>query len=692
MIVQDSQALKYPVAKKVDVVDDYHGTKVEDPYRWLEQPIGTPEVKAWVDAENKVTFGFLDKIPGRDRLFKELRRRINYEAFTIPSLHGGKVFYERNTGLQNQNVLYVASSLNAKPRVLLDPNKLSKYGTVALSQFDISEDGKWLLYGTSSGGSDWVEWHARNIATGRDSKDVVKWSKFAGFWDKDAKGFYYLSYPKPKDGSAFTTANLEPVMRYHRMGTSASKDKTVYQIKDHPDWYFYPSLDEKRTTMWISVSAPSEIGNRLYMLNLATNKVTKLIDDGDSSVSPVTTAGGRVLVNTDYKAPFGRVVALDPKVPGWSSAQTVIPEGKDTLQSVSHVGGRLIATSMEDAKSAVKIYTIKGGLLKKVKLPGLGTLGGFYGKSTDKTTFYSYEDFGSPPSIFSYDVQSGATKLFRTPKLAFDPGKYTARQVFYSSKDGTKVPMFIVHKKGLKLKGDNPTLLYAYGGFNIPMQPWFSTARTVWMDMGGVWCLANIRGGGEYGKTWHESATKLHRQRAFDDFIAAGEWLIENKYCSSKTLAVQGGSNGGLLIGAVMTQRPDLMGVAIPEVGVMDMLRFNQFTVGKGWESDFGSPQNPEEFAAIFKYSPYHNLRPGTNYPATLVTTADTDDRVVPAHSFKFAARLQECQSGPAPVVIRIETSAGHGAGKPISKALEEVRDIFSFSLFNMGKAIPEHF
>ena len=686
------QDLDYPHAKKVNVVDDYHGTKVEDPYRWLEEPIDTPEVRQWVDAENKLTFRYLDSIPGRDGLMAELQRRINFERYEVPFQQGGKIFYSHNDGLQNQNVLFVTSSLTGSARVLLDPNKLSSDGTVALNGLDVSDDGKMLLYGTSSGGSDWIEWHVRDVSTGKDLEDTVKWSKFVGEWDKSGKGFYYLSFPQPKEGKTFTTANSEPSVRYHALGTSQDADKLIYELSTHPDWYVWPQLDETKTTMWLSINPPGETGNRLYMLDLATKKVTKIVDEGGSEVTPVSRSGNKAILWTNNKAPFGRVVEFNLAKPSWRSAKTLIKETKDTLQSVNLVGNRLILTTMQDARSAVGTYSTAGKLLSKVKLPGLGTVAGFAGKRKDQTTYYSYSDFGTPARIYSYDVKSNTSKLFRSPKLPFDNSKYVAEQVFYASKDGTRVPMFIVHKKGLKMDGQNPTLLYGYGGFNIPMQPWFSSSRTVWMDMGGVWCLANIRGGGEYGQAWHESAIKLHRQRAFEDFIAAGEWLISHKICSKSTLAIQGGSNGGLLVGAVMTQRPDLMGVAIPEVGVMDMLRFNQFTVGKGWESDFGSPQNPAEFAAIFKYSPYHNLRKGTVYPATLITTADTDDRVVPAHSFKFAARLQEFQGGKAPVLIRIETSAGHGGGKPITKALEEVRDIYAFILHNMGKRIPEHF
>ncbi len=689
---QDGVKLDYPIARKVDVVDDYNGVKVSDPYRWLEQPISTPEVKDWVDAENKVTFNYLDKIPGRDSLLAELERRINFERYQVPVQAAGRIFYEHNDGLQNQDVLFVTIAPSSQPRVLIDPNKLSADGTVALNGTDFSDDGRWLLYGTSKSGSDWVEWHVKNVDTGQDIYETVKWSKFIAMFDRKVRGFYYLAYPKSEGGQAFTNANANPTVRYHKIGSDQSADNVVYALKSHPDWYVWPALDEKRTTMWLSINPPSETGNRLYVRDNQTGKVIKLIDSGGSDVSPIARVGDKVLVFTNYKAPLGRVVQLDLKRPGWGSAKTIVSEGKDTLQAVNWVGGRLLATYMEDARSSVRVFSMTGKLLSRVKLPGLGTVAGFAGKSTDRTTYYSYTDFGTPPEIFSYDVAKGTSHLYRSPKLSFDPSRYVAEQVFYHSKDGTRVPMFIVHKKGLRLDGSNPTILYGYGGFNIPEQPWFSTSRTVWMDMGGVWCLANIRGGGEYGKAWHEAAIKTHRQKAYDDFIAAAEFLIANKYCSSQTLAINGGSNGGLLVGAVMVQRPELFGVAVPEVGVMDMLRFNQFTVGKAWESDFGSPQIPAEFAAIRRYSPYHNLHPGTRYPATLVTTADTDDRVVPAHSFKFAARLQECQAGPAPVLIRIESAAGHGGGKPITKTLEELRDEFAFMLHNMGRSIPEKF
>lgn len=689
--LMSNSKLTYPPTKTVDQVDLYHGIAVKDPYRWLEQPISNSEVKEWVDAENKVTFDYLDSIPGRDRLLKELESRINYERFTVPTTAGSKTFYSANSGLQNQDVLYVTDEPNSKPRILLDPNTLSKDGTVALSAVDFARDGKTMLYALASAGSDWVEWRVRDVETGLDKSDVVKWSKFGGgVLDAEGKSFYYLRYPEPKGETTFTAANDAPSIYRHVVGSDQSKDTLVFDIKDKPDWFVFPVMDADKTTLFIFIEEPGSINNRVYMrpLSQPTGEFTKLFDANDASYSPVLVQGTAVYAQTNRDAPKGKLIKVDTvKRIG---AIDIVPESKDTLESVSVVGNKLVLNYMADAKSVVRIHSLDGKLDQEVKLPGLGSVTGFAGTTGQPITYFSYTDFTRPSTIYRYNINTHDSTTYREPKLPFDPTKYEAKQVFVTSVDGTKVPMFIVSKKGLKLDGTNPTLLYGYGGFNVSQTPWFSTSRTAWLDMGGVWCLANIRGGGEYGKEWHEGAIKTKRQNAYDDFISCGEWLVKNSYTSPSRLAIQGGSNGGLLVGVCVNQRPDLFAAALPEVGVMDMLRFNQFTIGKAWESDYGSPDNLAEFLGLYRISPYHNLIPNTKYPAIMVTTADTDDRVVPAHSFKYAARLQACQAADKPVIIRIETAAGHGGGKPISKVLEEVRDEFAFVLHNMGVAIPE--
>lgn len=691
-ILAATLGLTYPETRKVDHTDDYNGVKVADPYRWLEQPIETPEVKDWVDAQNKVTFGYLNAITGRDRLLKELQRRVNYERYSVPSQARGRLFFSKNDGLQNQGVLYWQESGSTSPKLLLDPNKLSKDGTVSVQATDFGLNGNIMLYGLSKGGSDWTEWRARDVKTGKDLPDVVINSKFGvGFLDKLSRGFYYLRFNRSADGTELTAANDQPTLCYHLFGTGQDADKEVYSIPDHPTWKFWPGMDASREMIFLPIYPEGSPYAKLYALDLtrAGTKPIVLFENNDATYSPIARDGNRVYVYTTKNAPLGKVISVQvtPDERG-GGVNSVIPASKDTLDSVSFVGGRLICSYMHDAYSQVRVFDTKGKLKSTLKLPGLGDVSGFGGEPVDNSTYYSYADFYTPLTIYKLDIASGKSTVWKKPKTVVNSGKYVAKQVFFKSKDGTKVPMFVIHKKDLKYTGKNPTILYGYGGFSSPQRPWFSTSRSVWMDMGGVFCVANIRGGSEYGEDWWLSATKKNKQRSYDDFIAAGEWLIANKVCDNAHLAIQGGSNGGLLVGACMTQRPELFGVAIPEVGVMDLLRFNKFTIGKSWESDFGSPENPEEFPYIRAISPYHNLKPGTKYPATLVTTADRDDRVVPCHSFKFAARLQECNVGDRPVILRVETTSGHGASN-LTKTLEEVRDIYSFTLQNMGRSIP---
>jgi prolyl oligopeptidase len=693
---------EYPKTRKGDQTDDYHGTKVADPYRWLEDP-DSDETKAWVEAQNKVTFGYLESLPEREGLRKRLTELWNYERYGIPRERGGKYFYERNDGLQNQSVLYVADSLDAEPRVLLDPNKLSKDGTVALSATALSEDGKLIAYATSGGGSDWREWKVRDVETGKDMDDHLKWSKFSGAsWKKNGKGFYYSRYDEPKEGEVLTGSNYFQKLHYHEIGTPQSNDELFYERPDQKEWGFEPHVTDDGRYLIIHVWRGSEQKNAVFFQDLGTaeRSTRELLNLFDAEYDFIGNVGRKFYFRTDYKAARGRIICidLDQKYQGISLppreremyTEEIVAEAEDTLEGANIVGGRFILRYLKNASSAVKVFDLEGKFVRDVKLPGIGTVGGFAGKQDDKETFYAFTSYTSPGAIYRYEPETGESTLFREPKVAFDRNDYVTEQVFAKSKDGTRVPIFLSYKKGLNKDGRNPTILYAYGGFNIPLTPSFSVTSLVWMEQGGLLAVANLRGGGEYGRTWHEAGMLDRKQNVFDDFQAAAEWLIENKYTSSDRLAIQGGSNGGLLVGACMTQRPDLYAVALPAVGVMDMLRFQKFTIGWAWVPEYGSSEKAEQFANLYKYSPLHNLKAGTKYPATLITTADHDDRVVPAHSFKFAAALQEAHGGERPVMIRIETRAGHGAGKPTSKRIEEAADILAFTRDQMGVASDE--
>jgi prolyl oligopeptidase len=678
---------EYPKARKGDVVEDYHGTRVADPYRWLEDP-DSPETRAWVEAQNKVTFAFLESIPRRDRIKKRLTELWDYEKFGVPQLDGGRYFFTRNSGLQNQSVLYWSTKLDAEPAVLLDPNTLSADGTVALSGSEPSPDGKLLAYGLASAGSDWQGWRVRDVATGKDRDDVLKWIKFSGAsWTKDARGFYYGRFPEPKPGEDLKGANYFQKLYFHRLGTPQGDDVLVYERPDHKDWEFHGTVTDDGRYLIITVAKGTDDKYRVLYLDLekADAKPVELIDNFDNEYTFIDNDGPVLWFKTDLDAPRKRVIAIDVREPGRDRWREVIPQGAETLEAVDVVADHFLARYLKDAHSQVKVFDLDGKFVRGVELPGLGTATGFQGKRKDAETFFSFTTFTSPAAVYAYDVKAGTTRLVRRPKLAFDPDDYTTEQVFYSSKDGTRVPMFISYKKGLVRDGKAPTYLYGYGGFNIPLTPAFSPANLAWMEMGGVFAVPNLRGGGEYGEEWHRAGTKLKKQNVFDDFIAAAEWLIEHKYTTTPRLAIGGGSNGGLLVGAALTQRPDLFGAALPAVGVMDMLRFHKFTIGWAWVDDYGSADDPEQFRALYAYSPLHNIKPGTNYPATLITTADHDDRVVPAHSFKFAATLQAAQAGPAPVLIRIETKAGHGVGKPTSKLIEEAADRWAFLVKTLG-------
>ncbi|NLI46324.1 MAG: S9 family peptidase [Acidobacteria bacterium] len=683
----DDASKGYPAARLGDTVDDYHGVKIADPYRWLEDP-DSAETRAWIEAENTITFGYLEGIPARLKIRERLTRLWNYERFGIPFREGGRYFYTRNDGLQNQSVLYSADALDGEPRVLIDPNTWSTDGTVALADYAVSPDGKWIAFGVSSGGSDWTEWRIRDVATGQDLPDRVQWVKFSGAaWTKDGAGFFYSRYDAPDEKSMLQAQNYFQKLYYHQRGTPQSEDVLVYERKDQKEWGFGGSVTEDGRFLGISVWQGTDVRNRFFYKELAKSDrpVVELLPELEASYYFLGNVGDVFYFKTDLGAPRGRVIAIDIRRPERAAWREVLPQAADTLEFASLLGGRLVAGYMEDAASKVSVYSLDGRLERIVALPGLGSVAGFGGRADNSETFFLFTNFVTPGAIYRYDVATGAQTPFRRPKVDFDPDRFEVRRVFYTSKDGTRVPMFLAHRKGLKLDGNNPVYLYGYGGFNASSTPFFSVSNLVWMEMGGVYALACIRGGGEYGEEWHQAGMKLKKQNVFDDFIAAGEWLIAEKFTSTSKLAIGGASNGGLLVGACLTQRPDLFGAAVPEVGVMDMLRFHKFTIGWAWVSDFGSPDNPEEFKAIRAYSPLHNIKPGTRYPATLITTADHDDRVVPAHSFKFAAALQAAQAGPAPVIIRIETRAGHGGGKPVAKQIEEIADIWSFLVRELG-------
>lgn len=673
----------YPNTRRSDQIDEFHGTKVADPYRWLEDDVReSKEVADWVEAQNKVTFGYLENLTEREAIEKRLTELWDFAKYSSPAKHGDKYFFFKNDGLQNQYVLYRQETLDSEPTVLLDPNTWSEDGTIALSGTSFTESGKLLAYGIAEAGSDWVTWRVIDAETGELLEDEIKWVKFSGIsWSKDEKGFYYSSFPKPEEGEAFQSLNLNHTLYYHKLGSKQADDRVVYKRPDFPEWMFAGGVTEGGRFLVIEVSKGTDDKNRVLYRDLSDSdsEIIEVIDHFDDEYSFVGNDGETFYFKTDLDAPKGRLIAMNIRDPDPSKWREVIPTSENVLRGVSYVGGHFLAQYLADAKTQVKVFDTAGGLVREVALPGIGSAGGFSGRQDETETFYSFSSFATPPSIYHYDVTTGKSKLLRQAEVVFNPDEYEVKQIFYTSKDGTRVPMFLAHRKDIELDGTHPTLLYGYGGFNIPLTPSFSISRLAWMEMGGVFAMPNLRGGGEYGEDWHQAGTKLRKQNVFDDFISAAEWLIENKYTRSKSLAIQGGSNGGLLVGACMTQRPDLFGACLPAVGVMDMLRFHQFTAGRYWVDDYGSAEDPDEFKVLRSYSPYHNLKPGTAYPPTLVTTADTDDRVVPGHSFKFAAALQHAHEGDNPVLIRIETRAGHGAGTPTTKIIEELADKWAF-------------
>lgn len=677
------EMLVYPQTKKIEQSDNYFGTIVHDPYRWLENDTSA-ETAEWVKAQNAVTFSYLEKIPFRNKLKERIAQLWNYERYSAPFKRGNKYFFYKNDGMQNQSVLYVQDQLESEPRVLLDPNQLSADGTTSLAAIGISPDAKYLGYAISKGGSDWNEIYIMNIETGEQLSDVLKWVKFSGIsWHKE--GFYYSRYNAPA-GAEFSAKNEYHKLYYHRLGEPQEKDELVLEDNENPKINFYAQVNEEQT-MLVVYESSSTYGNAIHFRDLRkhANGFKTIVPDFSHSNSVVDFIDGKLLMLTDNAAPNKRVVLINPDKPDEKSWQTLIPERDYVLESITLAGGKIVARYLKDAASKVIVYEMNGQEEKEIQLPAMGSVGGFDGKMKDTFAFYTFSSFLYPPTIYKYDFTTGESSIFKKPQVDFDASQYETKQVFCKSKDGTRVPIFITHKKGLTLDGNNPTLLFGYGGFNISKNPDFKPDRLVLLENGGVFAMANIRGGSEYGETWHEAGTKLKKQNVFDDFISAAEFLVNEKYTSPAKLAIEGRSNGGLLVGACMTQRPDLFKVALPTVGVMDMLRFHKFTIGWAWVSDYGSSEDSTEFAAIYKYSPLHNIKEGVEYPATLVLTADHDDRVVPAHSFKFISTLQEKHKGKNPVLIRIDVMAGHGAGKPVSKLVEEQADIWSFTFKNLG-------
>jgi prolyl oligopeptidase len=691
--------LVYPQARRSEVVDDYHGTPVPDAYRWMEDA-DSPETQTWVKVQVSLTNGWLKEIPRRKSMRQRIEKLWNYERFGIPYKRGDRYFFSHNDGLQNHSVLYTVDSLKGRPRVVLNPNTLSRDGTVSAPIQSISHDGTMLAYGTSDAGSDWRTLHVRVVDSSRNMTETLHWVKFSSpTWTHDNNGFYYSRYPEPANKLADVNENQR--LYYHEIGTPQSKDRLVYQRPDRPKMSFGASINDAGDTLIIYASEGTDKRNRLYIQDLRTSssEIVKVFDKGDAAYwflgdklvkddRPFFTRlftkkpkdpTRRYWIYTNKDAPKGRVIAIDPTMPEEEHWSEIIPESEHVLEGISLTGNRLIAKYLVDARSEIVVYSLNGERLSTVPLPGHGSAWGFGGTGNDPETFFAFTGFSTPSRVYRYDTESGKTELWREPKVDFDPDAFETKQIFYKSKDGTKVPMFIMHKKGLVLDGSNPTVLYGYGGFNISLTPGFSISRVVWMEQGGVYAIANLRGGGEYGEEWHKAGTKENKQNVFDDFIAAGEWLIRERYTSTPKLAIMGGSNGGLLVGAAITQRPDLFGAAIPAVGVMDMLRYHKFTIGHAWADDYGTSDDPEMFKVLRAYSPLHNLKPGTSYPPTLVVTAEHDDRVVPAHSFKFAAELQNKHQGENPVLIRIETRAGHGGGMPIHMKMDLMADRWAF-------------
>ncbi len=684
--------IAYPVTRAVDHKDDYHGTEIADPFRWLEDT-DSEETKKWVEEQNRLTFDYLNNIPARSRFKERLTTLWNYERYGLPRKYGKQYFYTHNNGLQNQNILYVSSTLdaNAERTELLDPNRLSQNGTVALSGYAPSDDGKYLAYGIATAGSDWNTWLIRDVETGKDLTDTISWVKFSSVsWTPDGLGFFYSRYDEPKENE-FTGINYFQKLYYHKVGTEQADDILVYDRPDEKEWGFGGRVTDDGKYLLIAVWRGTEKKNQIFYAPIPDGKtptrdqVVELLSGFQADYEFLGNDGPKFYFETDDAAPRRRIVAIDTQKPRRENWEEIVPEAKESIEGSSLLGERFILQYLQDGTSIVRQFGLDGNRLANIELSALGTVTGFEGKRSAEETFYTFTNYVTPPSIIRLDLKQEGTSLWRSPKVDFNPSDFVSERVFYRSSDGTRIPLILSYKKGMERNGQNPTILYGYGGFNISVTPNFSPANLAWMEAGGIYAVPNLRGGGEYGREWHESGMQQRKQNVFNDFIAAAEYLIDEKYTHASKLAISGRSNGGLLVGAVMTQRPNLFAVALPAVGVMDMLRFHKFTIGWAWVSEFGSSEDPLQFETLVRYSPLHRLRPGVRYPATMVTTGDHDDRVVPGHSFKFASRLQSCQSGTNPTLIRIETSAGHGAGTPVSKLIDTAADTLAFVWHNFG-------
>jgi prolyl oligopeptidase len=687
--------LHYPVARKGDQVDKYFGTSVADPYRWLEDT-DSPETKQWVEAENALTFEYLNAIPERAAIKEQLTRLWNYPKYAVPLKRGKDYFFTENSGLQNQAVLYMQRGLKGVKKVVLDPNTLSTDGTVALGPWNPTENGKYLAYAVASAGSDWEEIRVRDIEKARDLPDTLKWVKFSGIaWTKDHKGFFYSRFAEPKSENALLAANEGQKLYYHRIGDAQAKDQLILERPDHPHWNINAAVSDDGEYVIIYVVDGTNPNNRIFFIDLGNpgkpkidNPLVTLIDDAESQNRVIDNAGDMFFLQTNLDAPLGRVVTVDINKPAKKYWRTVIAEGADKMEDVELIGGHLVVHTLKDAHSVLQLYGLRGGVAATIKLPGIGTIAAISGKPDEWEMFYAYVSYLQPASIYRYDIEKRTQLPFHIAKLPVDSTGYETHQLFATGKDGTRIPIFVTSRTGLTLDGSHPTILYAYGGFDLNQTPAFSPSMLQWISMGGVFAVAVIRGGGEYGRAWHESGMLAKKQNVFDDFIAAAEYLISQKYTSSKKLAIRGGSNGGLLVGAVEVQRPDLAAVALPAVGVMDMLRYQKFTIGAAWAPEYGTSDDSTQFKTLFAYSPLQNIKPGTAYPATFITAADHDDRVVPGHSFKFAATMQAAQSGSAPILIRIDSKAGHGGGKPTGKQIDVATDELAFTAKNLGMSL----
>jgi prolyl oligopeptidase len=690
--------LEYPETRRVDQQDDYHGVKVADPYRWLETDVReSSEVADWVAKQNAVARAYLDAIPQRAQISRRLTEVWNYERFSVPRQKGGRYFYLKNDGLQNQAVLYVADKFDADGRILIDPNTWSKDGTIALAHFEPSRDGKRLAYAQTEAGSDWQQIYVLNVETGEQLSDHLKWARFGGVsWKKDGHGFYYSRYPEPTEGQQHQAAAKNQMVYFHQLGDDQAKDRLVYARPDEPDWNVGVGPTDDGQYLVLTIVHGTDPQNQVYVRRAdspPTEDVTKgwteLVGDFKNQFEPIGNEGAKFYFVTDLDAPTKRIVSMDIGKPGRENVSEIVPSDKATLEGANVLSGHIVAQYLQDVLPRVRVFDLAGKLIREVEMPGVGSAFGFGGDQDNTETFYAFSSYNTPAVIYRYDVNNGESQVVHRAKVKFDPNSYTVEQVFYSSKDGTRVPMMLAYRKDLALDKPHPTLLTGYGGFNISSSPYFSPDDAVWMEMGGVLAVANLRGGGEYGEAWHQAGKILKKQNVFDDFIAAAEWLVAKGRTSPEKLAILGGSNGGLLVGAVAVQRPELFGACIPQVGVMDMLRFHKFTAGQFWRAEYGSADDPEQFKALYAYSPYHNIKEGTKYPATMIMTADTDDRVVPMHSFKFAAALERAQAGSAPIILRVETRAGHGAGTPVTKRIDEAADRWAFLVKNLRMDVP---